>query len=119
MIADYILFAEIAGTHYAVLLEMKKSFRPGDTKPFEQIWRTRPLVSYLKRLARDEEGLLPQEVVFRHIVVAAEFGERLAKPPVKKSPIEPDERRMYRGKAFHVFVGSRLPLEALVPESGA
>ncbi len=118
MIADYILFAEIDGTHYAVILEMKKSFRPRDTKPFEQVWCTRPVVSYLKRLACDEEGLLPQDVVVRHIVVAARFRERLSKPSVKESPLEPDDRLDYRGVACSVFLGSRLPLDALVVGPG-
>ena len=114
-IADYILFAEIKGAHYAIIVEMKKTLRPGNRGGYRQVRATRPVVAYLKRLARDE-GSRSGPVALRHVVVAAEPGDRLPKSPPRPEPIQAGCRWNEDGVHGLRFLAEQLPVEALVED---
>lgn len=113
LIADYILFTEIEGSHYAIILELKKTLRPGDRKGYYQVRSTRPISAYLKRLARDE-GYHSGPVAQRHVVVAAEAGSRVPKSPPRPVPIGAVCRWRIAGVAGLRFLAEQLPVEVLV-----
>ena len=115
LIADYILFAEIEGSHYAIILELKKTLRPGERKGYRQVRATRPVAAYPKRLARNE-GYHSGPVALRHVVVAAEPGDRLPKSSPRPEPIGARCRWNEEGVHGLRFLAEQLPVEALVED---
>ena len=113
-IADYVLFAEVKGKQYVLILEMKKQVGSGDTRPYEQVRRTRPVAAYLERLARDEGPPSSREINPRHVVVAAEAGGRIPKSPAKRRPFQPEHCWKRKGVGGWSFLGTRFPLRALI-----
>lgn len=114
-IADYILFTEVEGAHYAIMVEMKKTLHPGDRRAYLQVRATRPVAAYLTTLAQNEGGH-SGPVVFRHVVVAAEREDRIPKTPPRPRLIEAGCRFDEAGVQGLRFLAGQLPVEALVAD---
>ena len=113
--ADYILFAQVENIPYAVVVELKKSLRPGDERAHEQVYRTRPMAAYLSRMARDS-GVSGPQPELRHVVVAAQPGQLLRRPIARTAPLAlVYEWRLGQVRGFH-FLAEQLPIEALVAD---
>lgn len=109
---DYIVLVALGQVDYAILVELKKTIGY-DTRPLDQLVRTRPIVEYLGALGRLEDGPRgPFE--FRYVVFARRFGANLMKDAVRVNPKESAWRRCWKGERFAIFARDRISLAAVL-----
>lgn len=119
---DYIVLVALNQVDYAVMVELKKTVGH-DTKPLDQLVRTKPIVEYLAALGRLEDG--PRGPLdCRYVVFARRFGANLMKDAVRVNPKESARRRCWKGERFAIFAQDRISLDAVlaatrVDENGA
>ena len=113
--ADYILFENVEGSDYAVILEMKKSLRIRERKPYWQVRATRPIVAYLESLAWNVDSRVGR-VVLRHVVVGRESGDRIPKQAPRARPRSLGCRWRVAGIEGVRFIAEELPLTWLVAD---
>lgn len=116
-ISDYLLVIESENRTHAVFVELKKT-QTKETKPREQLLRSLPLLEYLRSVWEIECGTSLQDRLSVHYSILFEqTSPRFAKQSVRIKPTERiSPEPPYKGIAVRTFVGTSVPLSALMGE---
>ena len=103
-ICDFLLVGPVGDEEqcYAVLLEMKVTLG-GDSKPREQLRRSRPLLEYLRDVCAVQYSN-SQRVELRYVIVAERQSERLDKQATRPRG-RPGRDVLYKDIRIRTFVG--------------
>ncbi len=115
-ICDYLLIAQIAETHCAIFIELKRTLA-GEDHPKEQLRRSRPLLEYLLAVCRIESREKIPMPSMSYILIADKINKRFDKQPVKKTPSGKIGEESYKEINIKKFLGPRVAFADLVCDS--
>lgn len=115
---DYAMFVEVKGRTQIVLIELKLTLHQNDAEEDykEQLRRTRPIVDYLRSIARLERHGVEAPSVIRYVLIC-EARRRLDKATVRYQPWKCIEKWERHGISGASFVGNCLPFQAVLQKA--
>ena len=103
---DFIIFTTTNSESAVILVELKKTVG-SDTKPYDQLLRSRPIAEYLISMA-EADGNSVGSVRFHHVVMGTKVSDRFDKQRVRSGPPAPAWEETFRGTRMVVFLDRRI-----------
>lgn len=112
-VCDYLLVSSIGGTCHAVLIELKKTLRPGDDYR-DQLRRSLPIVKYLVSVVEVEYEQWFGGLEVSYVSIFERISDRFDKHHVRVPEHGLIESEVWKSIQIKKFLGSRLHFEDLV-----
>ena len=103
---DYMLVFREDETNRVLFVELKKTLNRNESKGFEQLRLSLPLLKYLNSVCELYFGTEPdqREPVVQYVLIAEQRSQRLDKQPVRAS--QPQYKEQHRGITVNILIGS-------------
>ncbi len=117
---DFLIFASTGEGRAVILIELKQTVT-GESKPYEQLLRTRPIADYLVSLAERDaalgNSLSPKAALplrFHYVLLGRKADDRLDKQRIRTGPAKSAWYEEFANESVLVFLDERIPAAELL-----
>ena len=110
---DYLIVHEDDGVDHAVFVELKRTLGEDKDYAMDQLFRSIPLLVYLRRICEIHFSDKPQQskIPTRYVLLGEKLSERIDRQPGRPSQRQPPE--IYKNITVNPFLGSRIGFNRL------